>query len=120
MTQQQAQSLAARLKRVWAPEQCDFHVSRFGKFSFNGRWPDGLYLHIEKEDELLIELVQNNNLLLTFYCDEIEENPAHQLLVARHRPLFRRGCWLSGCPIEATAKEKAEWTQGFANEEIEA
>jgi hypothetical protein len=35
-------------------------------------------------------------------------------------PFFRRGCWLSGCPIEATAHEKAEWIRGFTREEIEA
>lgn len=33
---------------------------------------------------------------------------------------FRRGCWLSGCAIEATAHEKAEWVQGFTREEIDA
>ncbi|RYX82721.1 hypothetical protein EON83_18050 [bacterium] len=33
---------------------------------------------------------------------------------------FRRNCWLSGCPIEASAHEKAEWMQGFSREEIEA
>lgn len=45
---------------------------------------------------------------------------------ARLKPLadewmdfFRRGCWLSGCPVEATAHEKAEWMQGFSREELE-
>ena len=33
---------------------------------------------------------------------------------------FRRGCWLSGCPIGATAHEKAEWIQGFTIEEFES
>jgi hypothetical protein len=33
---------------------------------------------------------------------------------------FRRGLWLSGADIEATAHEKAEWLQGFTREEIEA
>lgn len=88
MTEQEAEALATRLRLSWAPEQCDFYVSRFGKFSFNGRWPDGLFLHIEKEDELLVELVQDNILLLTFYCDEVEENSTHQLLVSRWMPLF--------------------------------
>ncbi len=35
-------------------------------------------------------------------------------------PLFRRNCWLSGCDIEASAHEKAEWIQGFTREELEA
>ena len=35
-------------------------------------------------------------------------------------PFFRRGCWLSGLPIEATAHEKAEWMQDFTREEIES
>ncbi|RYF45551.1 MAG: hypothetical protein EOO38_15815 [Cytophagaceae bacterium] len=34
-------------------------------------------------------------------------------------PFFRRGCWLSGCPIEATVHEKVEWTRGFTREELE-
>ena len=33
-------------------------------------------------------------------------------------PFFRRGCWLSGVPIDATAQEKAEWMQGFTREEL--
>lgn len=35
-------------------------------------------------------------------------------------PFFRRGCWLSGCPLEASAHEKAEWIQGFSPEELQA
>ena len=34
-------------------------------------------------------------------------------------PFFGRGCWLSGCPIEASAEEKTEWMRGFTEEEIE-
>ena len=35
-------------------------------------------------------------------------------------PFFRRNCWLSGCAIEATAHEKAQWIQGFSREELES
>lgn len=34
--------------------------------------------------------------------------------------LFRRAAWLCGFPLEASAEEKAEWTQGFTEEEVEA
>ncbi|RYF46035.1 MAG: hypothetical protein EOO38_14900 [Cytophagaceae bacterium] len=44
---------------------------------------------------------------------------AHQL-TEQHLPLFRRNCWLSGVPIEATAHEKAEWIRDFSREDIEA
>ncbi len=44
----------------------------------------------------------------------------HAELVEQWLPLFRRNCWLCGCPIEATAEEKTEWVQGFTEEEIEA
>jgi hypothetical protein len=48
--------------------------------------------------------------------------PARRFAAPRTRlaRIFRRGCWLSGCPIEASAHEKAEWIQGFSREEIEA
>ena len=32
-------------------------------------------------------------------------------------PVFRRGCWLSGADVEATAHEKAEWMQNFTETE---
>lgn len=35
-------------------------------------------------------------------------------------PFFRRGCWLSGFPIEASAHEKAEWIRDFTREEVES
>ena len=35
-------------------------------------------------------------------------------------PFFRRGCWLSGVPIDASAYEKAQWTEGFTREELES
>jgi hypothetical protein len=41
----------------------------------------------------------------------------HQF-VARWMECFRRGCWLSGCPIEASMHEKMEWMQGFTREEL--
>jgi hypothetical protein len=41
-------------------------------------------------------------------------------IATEHLPLFRRGCWLSGCAIEASAHEKAEWMQSFTQEELEA
>ncbi len=43
------------------------------------------------------------------------EQFAHEWL-----PFFRRGSWLSGCGIEPSAHEKAEWIQGFTHEELEA
>lgn len=33
---------------------------------------------------------------------------------------FRRGGWLSGVFLEASAHEKAEWMQDYTREEIEA
>ena len=39
---------------------------------------------------------------------------------AQWTPPFRRGCWLCGCDIEASADEKAEWVREFTKEEIES
>ncbi|RYX81419.1 hypothetical protein EON83_24160 [bacterium] len=129
MTPQQANALAHRLTRIWQPEEATSNLSNYGKFSFNGRWADGLNLRIEQEDELQIELLHDNQLLLTAYCDDLwdetdtcqpKQRQKVENLVAHHLPSFRRNSWLSGEDIEATPHEKAEWIQGFTHEELEA
>lgn len=47
------------------------------------------------------------------------QRPTDVVLALPWLPFFRRGCWLSGLPIEASAHEKAEWMRGFTKEEIE-
>ena len=120
MTEQEVEGFGERLKLIWQPERSSVHYSQFGKFSFTGHWRGGLYLRIEDEGELSVELVLGKNLLLTLFYGEIEENEKHKNLVDQWRLFFRRGCWLSGCDVEASAHEKAEWMQGFTPEEIEA
>lgn len=58
----------------------------------------------------------------TSFSDEMECASKERLaqFTAEWMPLFRRNCWLSGCDIEATAAEKAEWIQGFTRAELEA
>ena len=43
----------------------------------------------------------------------------HQF-AAKWLEFFRRGCFLSGCPVEATMHEKMEWAREFTKEEIES
>ena len=52
--------------------------------------------------------------------DEIPDSIDQWQFIDEYLDFFRRGLWLSGCDIEASAHEKAEWIQGFTKQEIEA
>ncbi len=59
------------------------------------------------------------------YCSSAEQRAGmfteeFAQFAAQWSSFLHRGCWLSGCPIEASAHEKAEWIQGFTREEIQA
>ncbi|RYG64047.1 hypothetical protein EON80_19990 [bacterium] len=139
MTKDDAQKLAARLERIWRttepvavakyhegnPDEAttwllhthlpghlelEFYTSERGGMAsvhltrwINGKQDRGFLLVCEEESEWKIEDASD------FWADELKV-----------LPFFRRGCWLSGCPVEASAHEKAEWIQGFTSEEIEA
>ncbi|RYX82176.1 hypothetical protein EON83_20890 [bacterium] len=49
----------------------------------------------------------------------LDQNADCRDFANKWRPFFRHNCWLSGCPIEATVREKANWIQSLSQEEIE-
>ncbi len=135
MTEQEAEALAARLTRIWGPDsppsapkweldtekfefKCQIEVQVFVNVAlpfaappFASMWwgdcemawrPDGFHPFPGR------------------YCTPEDWDELMPRFTVQGLPLFRRGLWLSGLPIEASAHEKAEWMQGFTREELEA
>ncbi len=135
MTQQEAEALAARLTRVWQPsEVVDFGVDEDEFF----------YLATLSDESVALEVtgheVPPSRFCISRTCNDgrykarmtnewgqvdgvsFISGPEHQdqnQFITEHLSQFRRKCWLSGCPVEATAHEKAEWIRGFPREELD-
>ena len=126
MTDQEAEALAARLTRIWGEPAKRHHL--------NFTWPvPGGCIHTKTHP--IYTSFQLDLPGLSLYAStggafivggEPPQGTAHwayeqhEILKQEYVPFFRRGCWLSGCNIEASAHEKAEWMQGFSREEFEA
>ena len=133
MTEQEAEAMAARLTRIWKPKRFSFSVNKetgphSSDFEYEATLSGGLTLEVAFGASWLdasesFEISRNKVSLL---CEDGHlgswKNDAPQeseeVLAAQWLPFFRRSCWLSGCPIEASAHEKAEWMQGFTREEL--
>ena len=133
MTEQEAEALAARLVRIWAvPHQnewwwdmeedlngevflCVTHLSASVAVSFSKQEDRSLAIGLAEANMSLF--VDPSGRLTTEPSEITEETRS---FVAQWLSVFRRGCWLSGCPIDASAHEKAEWMQGFSQKELEA
>ncbi len=133
MTEQEAEVYAARLTRIWsvlapfvievdtdgaqifAPlsQDVELRVDVLGSVS--------LYYLREIDSDSAILFCDKTMKTQSFLPKSWGETPPESIrhLQSEWMPIFRRGCWLSGCPIEATAHEKVEWVRGFAKEEIE-
>lgn len=149
MTEQEAEALAAQLTRIWVPPAISLdEISLYheaGVFSFLVTIQKDVSLRCSQGSEnpasklearfgRRFDLTQEGEPDLSIgslWCwskgGKVHSVPHHEQsleLFEQFRqewmPFFRRGCWLSGCPIEAGAHEKAEWIQGFTREEIEA
>jgi len=138
MTEQEAEALAARLTKVWVPSspqlawwEVDGRALRFWAIVDLG--VDVVYhQNTRRSINLTRDVLRAQTGLLSWHegLPDISttDNKAYYMdreaqyaqFAVQWLPFFRRGCWLSGCPIEATAHEKAEWIQGFTREEIEA
>ncbi|BCM88904.1 hypothetical protein IAD21_00746 [Abditibacteriota bacterium] len=138
MTEQEAEIIAARLKRIWGlSEPMDILESLSGYWVFNGCLKEPAFVSIQIKPWGIKPWDNRFTLYYLYYKDEVGNKES--VLVCRGTdeirinphggwgqfapqwlPLFRRGCWLCGCPIEATLHEKMEWIQGFTREEIEA
>ncbi|BCM88425.1 hypothetical protein IAD21_00256 [Abditibacteriota bacterium] len=148
MTEQEAATLVARLTRVWGSSfvvhnqgrgeylfeseiqpsislRCGYQINLgpYGGLSFglaNWRYaPRDLRLIARANGEIFSEVCDwpfEPPFGLTISDLERELKP----FAAQWLPFFLRNCWLSGCPIDASAHEKMEWIQGFTREEIEA
>jgi hypothetical protein len=131
MTELEAEAFAARLTRVWEPQ--------WAQNTLDPEWriyePECRYYALIQEnvfmqaDEETMGMFFSLNFhtsddylgRLTAYPDgEVEVGENMDCVTAQWLPFFRRGCWLSGCDIEATAHEKAQWIQGFTREEVES
>ena len=135
-TQAEVEMLEARLRRIWdwagqvewMPDEEKFHV---GHIQLRTQvllkvWPTQVALCWEEPGPewgsmgALICDTFRKRVFQTpprFYDDE----PPHwQDFLAQWTSIFRRNCWLCGYDIEASAHEKAEWIQGFTQEEVEA
>lgn len=147
MTEPELEALGERLRRIWQREESGevtkphFETSRGWKGE-----PDQLSLvcrvtaqvsvtcwfFIEEFVDMQVSL-EWRSYELSFWNGEIRcfdtsgaDEPSSDSslrlaqFAAEWMPFFRRGCWLSGCSIEASAHEKAEWIRGFTKEEIES
>lgn len=141
MTEPEAEALVDRLTRIWAPHQQ-------AVWTFEENYID-LVLQVEGDIHLFYEDIPlcedvpdvfpgvalslrrggNDNLTGWLFCQG-EGGDIQSGLYSSAEPFlqfanewidfFRRGCWLSGCPIEASAHEKVEWAREFTKEEVES
>ncbi|BCM88378.1 hypothetical protein IAD21_00209 [Abditibacteriota bacterium] len=136
MTQQEVEAMAARLTRIWGgiivPWRSGLRGHVTGTVHFEFRIPPHdktKYIVINRFENGFWDVSHTGSLRCDFERGAIEIGPDREAVVrpqlfqqfaAEWMSFFRRGCWLSGCPIDATAHEKMEWIQGFTREELEA
>ncbi|RYX80728.1 hypothetical protein EON83_27245 [bacterium] len=146
MTEPEADVLGARLARIWTPDALCLPGREWGILPETEDDAESFWFEVRLHNltaclradyvewcglsaALLEGINAESRTALQLWCfrGEISE-PARSLhskyasarFSAQWLPFFRRGCWLSGCPIEATAHEKTEWIHGLSREEIEA
>ncbi len=134
MTEQEAEELFNRIPRVWAPHSPRLITRDIGNlpyefnFSLDDNWKLTYLCRSNEPFPCVIMTKESFELLYipddSIHCDldryHGKEKILMESLLDLRLPFFRRGCWLSGCPIDASAHEKAEWIQGFTREEIDA
>lgn len=136
MTTAEAHALAARLERVWGvDENCkpetrlDGDYFKFEAYVERGRI--GFDEMGNRYEAFAIAFVRVHGIggdldyRLSYRSDALHLNKGEVIslrsstqaqFAAQWLPFFRRGCFLSGANIEATAHEKMEWSQGFEKE----
>lgn len=128
MTEQEAEALAARLTRIWGVDESGLVYEPFDH-AFFGRLNGGVKFHcwFVPEKHVLHPYTVTvtpleGHIGLDYLNGEIYagRQPSEKEFAREWMFCFRRGCWLSGCPLEASAHEKAEWIRGFTSEEIES
>ncbi len=137
MTEQEAEVWAARLTRIWelTPHVLDWSKDpRYSRnlgqgYIFKGSinadvsfvcWPgQNIFRIMSRQFDTVLSCSEGVFSAWRYPPDERDVSPCPSF-TTQWLPFFRRRCWLSGCPIEASAHEKAEWIQGFSRKEIEA
>ena len=143
MTEQEAEAWAARLTRIWGPFtnalkvsqwNCDDKQFEFVRFvirkvclTYEGNRDGPIRIELESR-RAKVSLEWEQGRIDSYDTSSWDENETLNNgkiediydFEAKWLEFFRRGCWLSGCPIEASAHEKAEWIQGFSREELES
>ncbi|RYX80738.1 hypothetical protein EON83_27295 [bacterium] len=134
MTEQEAEVWAARITRIWGVTNVRMYSynDQPNSFRYEGRFEhEGFpaFLSLDNKggtlccrfgwSHLHLEVGPQSGIIVS------DQTPPHSNANGRTQsdywlPTFRRNCWLSGVPIEATAHEKAEWMRGYTREEIEA
>src|SRR5690348_8222127 len=135
MTEQEAEAMGARLARIWEPSEVsmseehqnvEWHqknghlhfISSFNAYVHFAIFSAlGSYIFVLKRQN---EQTVTGNLSCVLSTGQLTNKASNAQaqesqfiqFESQWLPYFRRGCWLSGCPIEATAHEKAEWMQG--------
>lgn len=140
MTEQEAEAFAERITRIWKPlsvpewsldtEQGQFffhcHITEdvelihpvFANGPYVSLYSESIYADIEyRRGEIQSSCTAPSD---TPTDEFIELSKAVAPFASQWLEVFRRNCWLSGCDIEASAHEKAEWLRGFSREEVEA
>jgi hypothetical protein len=130
MTEKEAEVLVARLMRIWAPHQqiqrtsdsrveCRWRLSFKGYLQFDVAITSLIALHIVQKGTVFALNKKETNIITGCLVYGIPgrgiliqppENEASKQFATEWMPFFRRGCFLSGCPIECTEHEKLEWT----------
>jgi hypothetical protein len=134
MTEQEAQVLSNRIPRIWASYVPKLVTRDTGNlpFEFVFTLRDNWKLTYICTSHTPFPLVMVTKESFEMVC--LSDGTIHYDMEHKHGmekmpmdnpldlwlPLLRRGCWLSGLPIEASAHEKVEWMQGFSPEELEA
>lgn len=145
MTTEEAQAFAERLTRIWEPltpfsmqlweddergdDEQQWHlaarlVPEFGLEVFTNEWGEVPVLRLEHQSRGRTNLIMSINFQGKDTRVEVHIFNDHVFgdlqIAAQWLPAFRRGCWLSGSDIEATAHEKAEWMREFTKEEVDS
>ncbi len=146
MTEQEAEVMAKRMTRIWANETLLVKWRLWkGNFEFRIAMTSDTYFFAFGKEKLMLSLDRrqiNKELPQARWHDGLKsgflyydnKNPAKSIYTRINSlptqsfeqfadewmPFFRRGCWLSGYDIEASAHEKVEWMRSFSREELES
>lgn len=146
MTPLEAETFAARLTRIWAPERAG--EVPFGWCCSHDDWGHCFTLHLLLYRGVTWEVFHQPNVWLMALAGEYYgqlvgslhwssnspddlrevmpkgeprfEAPRTEAFLRKWRDPFRRNCWLSGANTEATMHEKMTWIEGFERAEIES